>query len=275
MEIQPSSNELVQELEDSISSAIGCALTLMEKIKFDNENGQHLSIVCLFARIVELAASSKALLEKNALTGIPFLFRGMFEADIDLTNSMNDPNYFKTMYATFLKERIRLSKEVVPEKDNPYLNSLIEFRDYNEETKRTQQELSDFKKKGYRPIMIRDKADKAGKLNEYVSVYNLLCLDTHNNLVSLEKYHINKNKDKKEHEVFVFHINKEDQIAYISGIPGIIFHRSRDIIDFFEIKEFNIDRPFKEFEQLQNKLEKFSREELIYLKNKIYQKETG
>jgi len=57
--------DLVQELEDCISSALGCSLAFLEKVRFDKDDGQQLTTVCLFARIVEMSASCKALLEKG------------------------------------------------------------------------------------------------------------------------------------------------------------------------------------------------------------------
>ena len=115
---------LVQLCEYSLSSALACALSFLEKVSFNKKDGQHLTVICLFARIVELAASCKALLEKEALVGLPILLRSMFEADVDLTNCIKDSNYFKNMYAAFLKEKIRLTKEALPDKDNPYLSPI-------------------------------------------------------------------------------------------------------------------------------------------------------
>jgi hypothetical protein len=253
---------LIQLCEDSLSSALGCALSFLEKVSFNKKDGQHLTAICLFARIVELAASCKALLEREALVGLPMLLRSMFEADVDLTNCIKDSNYFKNMYAAFLKEKIRLTKEALPDKDNPYLSPISQFRDFKNELESTQDELEKLKSDGYCPLSIRKRSDKAGKLNEYLSLYNMLCLDTHNNIRSLENYHIISGENQSDYHVVVFNLTKEDLLASISAIPGILFHRIRDLIQFFGMENFEVGTLFENFEKVQQSLEEYAQNEL-------------
>jgi hypothetical protein len=86
------------------------------------------------------------------------------------------------MYASFLKEKLRLTKEAASSKPNPFLTAVRVSRNSAEDLKETQNELDRLvaEKKG--PIDIRCRAELAGKLDEYLSVYNMLCLDTHNNI---------------------------------------------------------------------------------------------
>jgi hypothetical protein len=253
---------LTQLCEDSLSSALGCALSFLEKVSFDKKDGQQVAAICLFARITELAASCKALLEKQALVGLPILLRSMFEADVDLTNCINDTSYFKAMYAAFLKERIRLTKEALPDKDNPYLSPISQFRDFGNELQVTQVELEQLESEGCCSLNIRERSDKAGKLNEYLSLYNMLCLDTHNNIGSLENYHIISGENQSDYHVVVFNVKKEDLLACISAIPGILFHRTRDLMEFFGLDDFKIVNCFENFKKLQQSLEEHAQSEL-------------
>ena len=142
--------ELVQSCEYHIEVSLGCALSFLDKVHFDKKDGQQLTIICLFSRIVELAASCKALLEKNALTGLPILLRSMFEADIDLTNCIKEKNYFKKMYASLLKEEIRRLKESFPEKKNPFLAPINSDDSIACELKLTENKFESLKKEGYK-----------------------------------------------------------------------------------------------------------------------------
>ena len=196
------------------------------------------------------------------MVGLPVLLRSMFEADVDLTNCIKDEDYFRNMYASFLKESIRLTKETLSEKDNPYLKPIAGFHDFRKKLESTQDELANLKSEGYCALTIRDRADKAGKLNEYLSLYHMLCLDTHNNIGSLEDYHIVSGENHENYQVVVFKLTKEDLIANISAIPGILFHRTKDLIDFFGLDYANIGQAFEQFKQIQQRLKKFADAEL-------------
>ena len=258
--------ELVQCCEYNIEVSLGCALSFLDKVQFDKKNGQHLTIICLFSRIVELAASCKALLEKNTLAGLPVLLRSMFEADIDLTNCIKDTYYFKSMYASLLKEKIRRLKESFPEKDNPYLKPIDGNDSLKSDLESVKKELQSLEKEGYKPISIKERSEKAGKLDEYHSIYNILCLETHNNIAALEKNYIEHYDEENYYQVTVFKEKKEDQLAFISAIPGIIFYRIIDLIDFFQIDNFDIQEAFKNFKKAQKHLEIYANNEISNLR---------
>ncbi|MDN3511361.1 MAG: DUF5677 domain-containing protein [Candidatus Jettenia sp. CY-1] len=172
--------------------SIGPALHFLEMLCFNQKNPQQLFSVCLYARLLELATACKVLLEKNAMVGIPILLRSMFEADIDLTNLMKCPDYYKRMYASFLKEKLRLTKEAASSRPNPFLTEIREDRNPKKDLCETQAELDQLIAENNGPIDIRHRAEFASKLDGYLSNYKSLCLDTHNNINSLEEWHIKK-----------------------------------------------------------------------------------
>jgi len=258
--------ELVQSCERNMESSLGCALSFLEKVHNNKKNGQQLTVICLFSRIVELAASCKALLEKNALAGLPVLLRSMFEADIDLTNCIKEKNYLKNMYASLLKEKIKRLKESFPEKDNPYLKPIDGTDSLKNELESTENEYETLKKDGYKPIGIKERSEKAGKLAEYHSIYNILCLETHNNIASLEKNYIEHYNEKDDYQVAIFKEKKEDYLAFISAIPGIIFYRIIDLIVFFQVENFDIQDAFRSFKKTQKYLEMYANSELSNLR---------
>ena len=180
------SKEVYERCEELLATVLGLALHFLETLHFNRKNPQQLFSVCLYARLLELATACKALLEKNAMVGIPILLRSMFEADIDLTNLMKCPDYYKRMYASFLKEKLRLTKEASSSRPNPFLAEIRANRNPKKDLCETQAELDRLTAEKNGPIDIRCRAEFAGKLDEYLSNYNSLCLDTHNNIRSLE-----------------------------------------------------------------------------------------
>jgi hypothetical protein len=166
------SEEIYNRCEDSLASILGLALHFLKTLRFDRKDPQHLFSICLYARLLELATACKALLEKNAVVGIPILLRSMFEADIDLTNLSKCPGYHKRMYASFLKEKLRLIKEAASSRPNPILESIRAKRNSKKDLCETQAELDRFIAEKNGPIKNECRAELAGKLDEYRSNYN-------------------------------------------------------------------------------------------------------
>lgn len=100
--------DIAKYCEDHLAHELGLGLHVLKSAHFDKKHPQHLYAVCLYARIFDLACACKALLEKKAFVGLPPLLRGMFEADVALRNVLKSPDFFKRMYAAFLKEKQRM-----------------------------------------------------------------------------------------------------------------------------------------------------------------------
>ena len=115
--------QLAGRYENLLASLLGLALRFLRELRFSQGHPQQLVSVCLYARLVELGCACKALLEKNALVGIPILHRSMFEGDIDLTNCLKHTDYPRRMTATFLDEKIRFLKEVMSSRPNPFFTA--------------------------------------------------------------------------------------------------------------------------------------------------------
>jgi hypothetical protein len=251
---------LAEQCESVLASVLGLALQLLESLKFNPRDPQQLYSVCIFSRLFELGSGCKALLERNALVGIPILLRSMFEADIDLTNIMKFPDYLKRMYATFLDQKIRLTKEAASSRPNPYLKEVRERRNPNMDLEQTQAELDELKNEQNGPIQIRFRAELAGKLNEYLSVYNMLCLDTHNNIQSLEHWHLEM-ASVDQYRAVAFKITKADMLAHLSSIPGILLVQSKALADFLRTEGVDFGPNFEEFKKMQSDVKEHAKKE--------------
>lgn len=202
------------------------------------------------------------MLEKNTFVGIPILLRSMFEADIDLTNVMKTTDYPKRMYASFLEQKIRLTKEAASSRPNPFLADIRKYRKPQEDLDEMQSELDELKNDKTGPISIRCRAEFAGKLDEYLSVYNMLCLDTHNNIRSLEDWYLDvTNAD--EYRVVVSKMTKADMLHYLSAIPGILLYQCKALADFLGIKDIEFAPYFEELNKMQTDLKTHADEDII------------
>ena len=247
------SKNLSGRCDKQLSSFLGLTLEVFKQLKFNRKDGQHLFSVCLFARLVELAFGCKALYVNNAPTGIPILLRSMFEADIDLINSLQDTNYFKHMYVSFLNQKRRFTREVANNSTNPFVSSIAATRNTAKDLEDTETEFQEFRGQGFKTLTVRDRADRAGRLNEYATIYNYLCLDTHNNIKSLEDFHI-ESRSETDYYVVLFKCENGDVLPAMTTILGILLTQSKAICDFFGIRDIELNSFFQDFDKLKNDL---------------------
>lgn len=88
--------------------------------RFDKEHSQQLTVLCMYCTIIELAHAEQALIEKGQTTAMPVLLRSIFEAYADLRALIDDHDYYKRMYATFLQEKVRFLRNAERTPNNPF-----------------------------------------------------------------------------------------------------------------------------------------------------------
>jgi len=164
----------------------------LSKVSFD-KTCQHIIIAALCCRILEIAHSFLQLLDKEgSLAVLPSISRGLLEAYADLINLIRDKNYLSQMEILFYKHKKKIalfSKNV--EGDNSYLSAILDEVDIEKVIQEAEDEMSRCKSEGaFDNFNIKKKFERADLLNEYQSIYPLLCLHTHNNVYELERQHI-------------------------------------------------------------------------------------
>jgi len=241
---------LVQQCENSLESVLDVSLKLLKAIKFDRKNTQQLYAVCLYCRILELAFGCKVMMDNNALVGIPILLRSMFEADIDLVNVMKHSDYPKQMCAAYIEQQIRMTKAAIASKSNPFFAEIHKQREPHRDLKEAELELEKLIP-DKNPHRIKGRAKLAEKLEEHNSIYNMLCSETHNNIQSLERWHLNVTS-MDEYHVEVFKTSKDDILHYLSAIPGILLVQSKAMAEFIGVEGVDFEPCFKEFRSMQS-----------------------
>ena len=243
------SKQVYERCEELLASVLGLAPHFLETLRFNRKNPHQLFSVCVYARLLELATACKALPAKNVLVGIPILLRSMFEADIDLTNLMKCPDYYKRMYASFLKEKLPLTKEAASSRPNLFLAEIRANRNPKKALCETQAELDKLIAEKNGPIDIRCRAEFAGKLDEYLTNYKSLCLDTYNNIRSLEEWYIQK-LAAEDYRVVVSKQSKVDIVPEIMYISHILLIQTKSLADFLGTTDIEFDKYFIELQEL-------------------------
>lgn len=204
------------------------ALHDVELFRFDKTDPHQLYTVCIYGSVVEIAYGCIALLEKKQVTALPILLRSLLEAYADFRASIEDQQYYKNLYASFLKEKLRLITNAEKNQQNPYLAGLVRAPDINTEKANLQVEIDRYKNENRGPLMNQDRFNR-GKLEyESQSIYWLLCLHGHNNLSALEDRHIEK--QNADYNVVLFkEEDPEDLVRYLEILIEILIDSTERI----------------------------------------------
>ena len=107
-----------------------------------------------------------------------------------MDNAIADVSYFRHMLASFNKERLRLAKAAHVSNANRLMVSASAMPALPAITQVTKRDLDELVAEDHGPLTVKDRAQKANRSDEFHSLYNLLCLAAHNNILSLERDHV-------------------------------------------------------------------------------------
>lgn len=160
------------------------ALTYTKYLKFDKEHPWHRNLIALYCSLVEYSDSLIHLVKYQKGISVPVVFRGFLEAYVDFKNLAEDRMYGNHMEASYFKEWLKVIEEA-SQKQNAYLASIAEDSDLEVKIQENRNKLAELQSKGFGALNQFEKFEKAGMVEEYRSVYNIVCSHSHNNIRSL------------------------------------------------------------------------------------------
>lgn len=163
-------------------------LELLGGVKFDRHHALHFGLVSLYGSLIELVGCILILMNNKGKLGVRPLFRTFVETYVELQNLAQDPKYGYIMEANDLKEWLKVLRAARDTK-NPYLEEIGALPNLASVVADTEQQLQNLKKMGYEPLSICAKFKRAEMEEEYRSVYNLLCTESHSNKRALIDRH--------------------------------------------------------------------------------------
>lgn len=202
------------------------------QLTFNKEYKQHLYLVALYGRIIELTDSCMILMKKKIISGVPILLRTLLETFADFRNLIEKEDYVNFMQASYIKEWLRIYKEAY-KGGNPFLEKISQIENLKQVFADREAELEELEKKGYSPLKHCARFDKAGLESEYHSIYNFLCSHSHSNIRSLynrytqitgDDFTVIFYKDPKSHDIDL----------YSTTLCDILISTSSTIHKFFD-----------------------------------------
>jgi hypothetical protein len=215
-----------------LEKVLGKSIGYSGKLTFDKKYQQHLYLVSLYCRIIELTHSCTILMKQKIISGVPIILRTVLETFADLKNLSADENYVYFMQAGYLKELLRIFKEA-KDTDNPYLGKISQIEDLKQVYAEHETELQNLIKKHYVPLSQDTRFDRAGMVNEYRSVYNFLCSHSHSNIRSLydrytditgDDFTVICYKDPKPHDITLYSSTLCDMLIDATSIVHKFFN---------------------------------------------------
>ena len=202
------------------------------EITFDKKDSVDRNIIALYGSIIELTGSCIILVDKKMISAVPILLRSILEAYVDLINLINDPKYAHNLEVSYLKEWLRLLQQAKKGK-NQYLKQISEADTLDDSIKDWTEQKEKLNKDGYKALTKENKFKLAGLEDEYYSIYNSLCSDSHNNLRSLMGRHIEFD-DEEFSLVFYKDYSLEDSETYVGTNVGILIRATFAAHEFFK-----------------------------------------
>ena len=220
----------------------------LSNLRFDKHSEVHRTLISIYATIVELTNSAIIIREGGAYTGMDTLLRSAMEAHVDLINLSNSDDYLKAMLAVYHKEWIRLAEDGV-KGENPFLIYFKNDPEAQGKLDHHKAELKAFTDASAIPSNY-DKFKAAGMENEYRSIYNSLCNDSHNNIRALTSRHFRPREDDL-HMVIFDKPTREDLAATLDSYIAILNQSNLIMHHYFKSddavkEELNNFRRFRE-----------------------------
>jgi hypothetical protein len=194
----------------SLQELVAKSIDLIPHLKFDASHAWHRSMVCLYLAMVEYADVLVVMEKNEKAAGIASIVRSLLEAYVDLYNLSQDANYGYGLEFSYRKEWLRVAAEA-ERGTNRYLNGMSSAAGFLEQIKQWQADVAASEGKGHRALNKEQKFALAGMEEEYRSIYNFLCSESHNNIRALSRKHIEIVGDPPKVQVVVLSPPGEDE----------------------------------------------------------------
>lgn len=163
-----------------------CLEASTDSLHYNPDAPYEKALIVLHARVVDLCFSVFRELSSGYHSSAFIITRSALEALVDLRCLINDESYLENLQQSDLKQKKIFLTEVTENRDNPYAQG-------NHETHLKElSEVTELLSKLPKDLTIRKKFEMAEAIDWYKTVYNKLCIHSHNNFSVLKSRHLSK-----------------------------------------------------------------------------------
>jgi hypothetical protein len=178
--------DFVSRLHDTI-------LELAGRLRFDRSLMRDGLIICLYGRLIELTGAILMLVNRQALAGANVIFRSFLETYSDFLNLSEDPDYAYHILAAHHAKLERILRDAA--QPNEFLRLIGEQHDAGALLLEQQTALADLESRGFGPLNVFQRFERAGLQDVYRSIYRFKSSDAHGDLGALARHHIVQDGD--------------------------------------------------------------------------------
>jgi len=164
-------------------------ISMLEKFTFNHDDEAITHLFSLLATSIELLDNMLFLTHnENSRIGIPVLLRSCLEATVDIQFILKH----KSNYQKLKLENLYLWKDIyeASNQDNAYVKHLKNDTDFRAKATETSLAIKELQSNGVDKASIRSKFKETDFLEEYCSLYAILCAHAHNGVHALNLRHI-------------------------------------------------------------------------------------
>ncbi|MER9729880.1 DUF5677 domain-containing protein [Mesorhizobium sp. M0217] len=203
-------------MNDFLPELFAATMDMLPQVVFNKGQKVHRTLIALYSTVIEQVDSAMILQAKGRSASLDIILRSCLEAYVDLVNLASDDGYMHQMEMSYHHEWVRLAKGADP--DNPYLASVIADAESNAFHTSELARLA-----AIAPLMNTfERFKRAGMENEYRSVYNQLCSETHNNLRALIRRHFRFADDGDENKLELIVMSEMEEGALVATLHTFI-----------------------------------------------------
>jgi phage host-nuclease inhibitor protein Gam len=229
------SQQHIEQYRQLVKDALGSSQSDLAYIRFKKEDPQHLAVAVIYATIIESGVECALLFQRSVATSGPAVLRSILESYADLCATIKDGTYVERMIVTFLHEKRRLLTDMLQSPGNPFHADLARSIDVRKELDVLNSDIKAYAERNKHRLSQRARLECA-ELPELIgSVYWQLCLESHNNISSLEARHIVENGE--DFGLVIFAEKRAGKLAlYLDTLLAIVLDSAVRVHEFFESK---------------------------------------
>ena len=223
------------------SDAVRAVLNAATNLRHDQSDPQ-VHALAIYGTVVELFSACVGLARLGEPTAIPIVLRSMYESHVELDNLLHEAGYVEHIQAAGYEQTIKVMESA------PLRQAFLQGRkaEYDQLTA----ELASLKLRGKGPLKIWKRCQRAGRLDEYNSLYALFCIDAHNNGPALAERHVRENADGGLVISFFGPYDPGVVVRRLDLGLGFLFSAARDMHGAFQIPAPEIDELAARIEQV-------------------------
>ena len=207
------------------------AVALAPLLKFNKSFDKDGLPVCLYATLIELTGGVVVLVEAERKAAASTVFRSFLEAYVELANYLSDPEYRNFGWATYYDKWLRIFKASV--NANPYLALVAERVNENDLVKNYRAHLDTLAKRGYAPLTVFQRFQKAKMEDEYRSIYVLASGWSHSDISALLQRHVIQKDETFELAIYK-DLSKDDFNTILDSVAALLLKATVNIHERFK-----------------------------------------